>query len=78
MKNTDQAYQLAKERYAAIGVDTERALNRLEQVRVSFNAWQFDDVKGFLNKDTQMSGGILSTGSYPGAASIGSAAPGCG
>ena len=69
MKNTDQAYQLAKERYAAIGVDTERALNRLEQVRVSFNAWQFDDVKGFLNKDTQMSGGILSTGSYPGAAS---------
>ena len=68
MGRTDQAYKLAKERYAAIGVDTERALNRIEKVRVSFNAWQFDDVKGFLKKDTPMNGGILSTGSYPGAA----------
>lgn len=68
MNHIDQAYELAKERYAAIGVDTEKALKQMGRVRISFNAWQFDDVRGFLKKNSAMSGGILSTGNYIGAA----------
>ena len=68
MNAVELAYEAAKERYAQIGVDTQKALEILGKTRISFNAWQFDDVKGFLKKDTAMSGGILSTGGYPGAA----------
>ena len=68
MNAVELAYEAAKERYAQIGVDTQKALEILGRTRISFNAWQFDDVKGFLKKDSAMSGGILSTGGYPGAA----------
>lgn len=68
MANTREQYEYARERYAELGVDTDRALEILERERISFNGWQMDDVKGFMHRGNAMSGGILSTGSYPGAA----------
>ncbi|MCI8359953.1 MAG: L-rhamnose isomerase [Clostridiales bacterium] len=68
MQSIEKAYQLAKEQYAAIGVDTDAVLERLRQVRISLQCWQGDDVSGFLFKDRALSGGIQVTGNYPGAA----------
>ena len=62
------AYQIAKERYAAIGVDTEKVLNQLQNFHLSLHCWQADDVKGFEVQAGAMSGGIQSTGDFPGAA----------
>ena len=61
-------YTLARERYAAIGVDTGRALARLEKVAVSLHCWQGDDVGGFENPGGELTGGIAATGNYPGKA----------
>lgn len=61
-------YQVAKERYQAIGVDTENALKTLKDIKISMHCWQGDDVKGFLNPDGELTGGIMATGNYPGAA----------
>ncbi|EAK8416406.1 L-rhamnose isomerase [Listeria monocytogenes] len=61
-------YQVAKERYQAIGVDTEKALKTLKDIKISMHCWQGDDVKGFLNPDGELTGGIMATGNYPGAA----------
>ena len=61
------AYTLAKERYAALGVDTEGVLNTLKDVTVSVHCWQGDDVVGFDAKEA-LSGGIQATGNYPGKA----------
>ncbi|MFS5861443.1 L-rhamnose isomerase [Streptococcus agalactiae] len=63
-----QAYQVAKERYAAIGVDTDAALKKLQDIKISMHCWQGDDVKGFLSPEGDLTGGIMSTGNYPGAA----------
>ena len=60
-------YQAAKKEYAAFGVDTEAALKRLSEIPVSLHCWQGDDVQGFMNKDA-LSGGIQTTGNYPGKA----------
>ena len=60
-------YELAKERYAAIGVDTEAAIRRLADVRISMHCWQGDDVRGCENAGA-LTGGIQATGNYPGAA----------
>jgi L-rhamnose isomerase len=62
------AYGLAKERYAAIGVDTEKALAALEKVPISLHCWQGDDVGGFENPGGELTGGIATTGNYPGKA----------
>lgn len=62
------AYSLAKERYAEFGVDTEQALARLEQVSISLHCWQGDDVGGFENPGGELTGGIAATGNYPGKA----------
>jgi L-rhamnose isomerase len=62
------SYELAKERYAALGVDTERALARLEKVSISLHCWQGDDVGGFENPGGDLTGGIAATGNYPGKA----------
>ncbi len=67
IERIEKAYNIAKEVYAEIGVDTEKVLKRLRTTRVSFNAWQMDDVRGFINRGGAMSGGILSTGNYAGA-----------
>ncbi|HEM6341933.1 TPA: L-rhamnose isomerase [Streptococcus suis] len=63
-----QAYQVAKERYASIGVDTDAALKKLQEIKISMHCWQGDDVKGFLSPEGDLTGGIMSTGNYPGAA----------
>ena len=60
-------YQAAKKEYAAFGVDTEKAIERLSDIPVSLHCWQGDDVQGFLNKGA-LSGGIQTTGNYPGKA----------
>jgi len=62
------AYALAKERYAALGVDTNQALVTLGQISLSLHCWQGDDVAGFENPDAELSGGIAATGNYPGKA----------
>ena len=64
----NQAYNLAKERYAAIGIDTEKVLSLLQDFHLSMHCWQADDVKGFEVLSGELSGGIQSTGNYPGAA----------
>ena len=43
----EKAYEIAKERYAAIGVDTDKALDTLQKVQLSLHCWQADDVTGF-------------------------------
>ena len=67
-ENIRKAYELAKEAYAGLGVDTDEVLRRLAQVKISIHCWQGDDIAGFLFKDQQLSGGIQVTGNYPGAA----------
>lgn len=67
-KQIRDSYSLAKERYAALGVDTERALAALEQVSISLHCWQGDDVGGFESPGGELGGGIAATGNYPGKA----------
>ena len=67
-KHVNQAYELAKELYASMGVDTEAALKQLANIPISLHCWQGDDVQGFEDPDQQLSGGIMATGNYPGKA----------
>ena len=60
-------YSEAKEIYAKLGVDTEKAIETLNNVPVSLHCWQGDDVNGF-DSDASLSGGIQTTGNYPGRA----------
>jgi len=63
------AYQLARERYASLGVDTGKAMDLLKQISLSLHCWQTDDVGGFEKPDATLSGGgIQTTGNYPGKA----------
>lgn len=64
----NNAYQLAKERYAEWGIDTDTILHRLESISISMQCWQGDDVGGFEDSGGLSGGGILATGSYPGKA----------
>ena len=67
-KLIEQAFELAKQRYADIGVDVEQAMARLDSVPVSMHCWQGDDVRGFENPQGALTGGIQATGNYPGKA----------
>lgn len=67
MSNTEKMYELAKEVYAKIGVDTDKALEKLKNTKISMHCWQGDDVAGFMSDD-ELSGGIQVTGNYPGKA----------
>ncbi|MBQ7207055.1 MAG: L-rhamnose isomerase [Lentisphaeria bacterium] len=62
-----KAFDLAKEVYAALGVDVESALGRVNEIPVSIHCWQGDDVNGFEN-DSALDGGIAVTGHHPGRA----------
>ena len=62
-----QAYDYAVERYAAIGVDVEKAMEQLQKVQLSLHCWQADDVTGFESAG-ELTGGIQATGNYPGKA----------
>lgn len=63
----EKNYQIAKERYAALGIDTDKALETLEKTPISLHCWQADDVVGF-ERNEALSGGIQTTGNYPGRA----------
>lgn len=67
-KSVAQSYQLAKARYAELGVDTEAAMERLAGIPISLHCWQGDDVGGFENSGEGLSGGIAVTGNHPGKA----------
>ena len=60
-------YEWAKQRYAAIGVDTDAAIETLKNYAISMHCWQGDDVRGF-DSEEELSGGIQTTGNYPGRA----------
>ena len=62
-----KAYEIAKERYAALGVDTEKVLAQLQDFHLSLHCWQADDVTGFESAG-DLTGGIQATGNYPGKA----------
>lgn len=64
-----RAYELAKEQYAALGVDTDAAIAKMKDVKISLHCWQADDVGGFEKPDSSLGGGgIQVTGNYPGKA----------
>jgi L-rhamnose isomerase len=65
----EKAYQLAKEEYAELGIDTDVVLQKMADVVISLHCWQTDDVGGFETPDATLSGGgIQATGNYPGKA----------
>jgi len=63
-----RGYEYAKEVYAALGVDVDAAMARCAQIAISMHCWQGDDVTGFEGADGGASGGIATTGNYPGRA----------
>jgi L-rhamnose isomerase len=64
-----QAYEIAKDQYAALGVDVDAAMRKLAKIPISLHCWQGDDVGGFETVGAQLSGGgIQATGNYPGKA----------
>jgi len=72
MSNTERgiqsAYEIARERFGAIGVDCEAAIRTVDEIPLSIQCWQGDDVKGFENPDGELTGGIQASGNYPGRA----------
>ena len=64
----ENAYRIAKQRYAEFGVDTDDAMDRLGRIAVSMHCWQGDDVGGFETDEGLTGGGIMATGAYPGKA----------
>ncbi len=67
-QQAQDAYRLAKERYAAIGVDVNAALETLNGISISLHCWQGDDVGGFETRASELGGGLAVTGNYPGKA----------
>jgi L-rhamnose isomerase len=67
-RQIQDAYAMAKERYAALGVDTEQVIEKLAQISIGLHCWQGDDVAGFESPDRELGGGIAATGNYPGKA----------
>ena len=61
------SYESARELYKKIGVDTDAAIAKLKSIPVSLHCWQGDDVIGF-DHDGPLTGGIQTTGNYPGKA----------
>lgn len=67
MDTIEKTYQAARQRYAELGVDTEKAIKRLSKIAISLHCWQGDDVGGF-EESSGPGGGIMATGAYPGKA----------
>ena len=67
-KRVEQAFALAVERYAELGVDVQRALDRLAEIPISLHCWQGDDVGGFEESGDELGGGLAVTGNYLGKA----------
>jgi L-rhamnose isomerase len=68
VKHLERSFNLAKERYAQLGVDVSKALTQLSRIPISLHCWQGDDVGGFENTDSGLGGGLAVTGNYPGKA----------
>lgn len=66
--SVEKAYELAKQRYAEIGVNTDEAITALKKIPISLHCWQGDDVGGFESTAGLTGGGIQATGNYPGKA----------
>lgn len=64
----EKAFTLAVEQYASVGVDVNAALSKLDKLPISLHCWQADDVIGFEKPDGSLTGGIQTTGNYPGKA----------
>lgn len=62
-----KGYEEAREKYAKIGIDTEKVLRKMQELEISVHCWQGDDLSGFDNEGP-LSGGIQATGNYPGKA----------
>ncbi len=68
-KRIENAYLIAKEQFAEIGVDCDKVLKEISKIRISLHCWQGDDVAGFEKSGKNLSdGGIQVTGAYPGKA----------
>ena len=65
--NQTERYESAKEMYKSLGIDTDQVIQTLKNIPVSLHCWQGDDVKGF-DQDGPLTGGIQTTGNYPGRA----------
>jgi len=69
LKKMNKNYLYAKERYGEIGIDTDKAIEKVRKVPISIHSWQLDDVIGFESSDSgKPSGGVISIGDYPGRA----------
>jgi L-rhamnose isomerase len=65
----EKTYQFAKDKYAELGINTEKAIETLSKIPISLHCWQGDDVGGFEKPNAELSGGgIQVTGNYPGKA----------
>ncbi|CAH8194787.1 L-rhamnose isomerase [Vibrio aestuarianus] len=70
MNRTDieTAYQIAKKQFAELGIDTDKAIEKVNDIPISIHCWQGDDVRGFETPEKELSGGIQATGNYVGRA----------
>ena len=68
LENIEKAYEAARQRYAELGVDSDKAMERLSKIAISLHCWQGDDVGGFESSEGLSGGGIMATGAYPGKA----------
>ena len=66
MSNTERNYQIAREMYAQLGVDTNAVLQKLSSVPISLHCWQLDDLQGFEFPAAVLDGGLAATGNAPG------------
>ncbi|MCC6679690.1 MAG: L-rhamnose isomerase [Phycisphaeraceae bacterium] len=66
--SSSAAYSQAQQQYAPLGVDTQKAIERLSRVSISLHCWQGDDVGGFESSGEDLGGGLAVTGNYPGKA----------
>ncbi len=66
--NVQKAFNLARERYASLGVDVDDAIDRLRQIAISVHCWQGDDVAGLEATESELGSGLAVTGNYPGRA----------
>jgi L-rhamnose isomerase len=67
-KSIEKAYQIAQQRYAELGVNIDKAIERLSKIAISIQCWQGDDVGGFESSEGLSDGGIMATGGYLGKA----------
>lgn len=64
-----KSYQLAKEQYAELGIDTDKVISEMDKLVLSLHCWQTDDVGGFEREGAELGGGgIQATGNFPGKA----------